>query len=125
MIDEIKKTLQDNLGLTPASFIAKHFDNKCIEVYTGENYDTIVVEQQTQNNPAVFCGKVLGSIGNFIVLDCFSEGKKQITSGNIVFINMEQVIILKEFELSSPITRTMIKSGSVTQNKLGDYEKGR
>lgn len=117
-ITSIKEYIKNNKDCDILSFVSKFFENKVVEIYTGEQYDIINVDQQSQSNPAVYCGKFIGMLNNFIILDCFSEAKKQVKNKNIVLINLDQIIAFKEFDENVPITNLMFKSGTAIQKKL-------
>lgn len=116
-IDDLKSKI-NNFKQDFPSFIKSYFINLDVEVYCGDDVGHSSVEQESFNHPAVFCGKVLGSVGSFIVLDCFGAANGKISSGNIIFINTDTISALKLFNSDRPISHTFVKSGSNKQKKM-------
>jgi hypothetical protein len=99
---------------TFAEFIAELFKDKYIEIYLGDSYEEVSVEQISTSYPAVFCGKVLGAYRECLVIDSFyiTGPSKQKSHGNIVFISERSIRSLCEVDGYGSINDLFIKSGS-------------
>ncbi|CAB4197096.1 hypothetical protein UFOVP1290_616 [uncultured Caudovirales phage] len=90
---EIKDLIQhfntNHRGKTFAEFIAELFADKYIELYLGDSYEEVSVEQISTAYPAVFCGKVIGAFKECLIINCIYVDKidKKMRSGHIAFIN--------------------------------------
>lgn len=77
-----------NSGKTYAEFIADIFKDEFIEVYVGDAYEEVSVEQISVEYPAVFCGKVIGAYKECIILDAaYVNDNKKVQLGNFIFLN--------------------------------------
>jgi hypothetical protein len=85
---------------TLAEFIATVFKDKFIEIYLGDSYEEISVEQVSQSYPAVFCGKVVAAYKECLVLNAvyIPTGQKVPSLGNMVFISERAIRGLSEVD---------------------------
>jgi len=117
------KNLIDNFGeigsTSFAAFLAKAFEDKIIELYFGEDFEKINTEQCQTGTPSVICGTILNAVNNFIILDCYSNNNDHLQAGSVVFINMDKVIAIKEFNKNRPLSNIFIKSSIKTHGKIG------
>jgi hypothetical protein len=82
---------------TLAEFIAELFKDKFIEIYLGDSYEEISLEQVKVAYPAVFCGKVVAAYRECLVLNCTfvgQDGKLQL--GHLMFLNERSIRGLNE-----------------------------
>jgi hypothetical protein len=122
-VDTIKNTIQsfndDGRGKTFAEFIATIFDGKIVEIYLGDSYEEISIEQISVSYPAVFCGKVLGAYRECLILDGASHSKGQPPKlGNVVFINERAIRGLTAMDGSGTMDQMFLKSGSADADAL-------
>jgi hypothetical protein len=84
-------------GKTFAEFVAIYFNNKFVEIYVGDAYESITTEQVSTTYPAVFCGKVIGAYRECLIIDAAYISKdKKLELGNIMFINERAIRVLNE-----------------------------
>jgi len=85
---------------TLAEFIATVFKDKFIEIYLGDSYEEVSIEQIKVSYPAVFVGKVVAAYRECLVLNCaYADQKsKKVLLGNIVFINERAIRGLNEVD---------------------------
>lgn len=85
---------------TFAEFIAAVFNNKFIEIYLGDSYEDISVEQISTSYPAVFCGQVITAYKECLVLKAayIGDGDRLPTLGNLVFISERAIRGLNEID---------------------------
>lgn len=75
-------------GNTYAEFIADLFKDEFIEVYVGDTYEEVSVEQISVEYPAVFCGRVVGAYKECLILDAaYINDNKKVQLGNFMFLN--------------------------------------
>lgn len=98
----IEKFNQDGRNKTFAEFIAVLFKNQFIEIYLGDEYESVSTEQVSTTYPAIFCGKVVAAYKECLVLNSVyveGEGKaKSMKLGNLVFINERAIRGLNEID---------------------------
>ncbi len=83
-------------GKTFAEFLGELFKDKFIEIYLGDSYEEVSVEQVSVSYPAVFCGKVIGAYRECLIINCaYAERARgpsktvgrEFKLGQILFIN--------------------------------------
>ena len=90
--EELNKTI-DELNIdrkaTFAEFIDKLFRGKFIEIYLGDAYEEVSVDQISISYPTVFSGKVEGAYKEVLVINggFVDRRTKKISLGKFVFIN--------------------------------------
>lgn len=74
---------------TLAEFICTIFKDQFVEIYLGDSYEEVSVEQISTSYPAVFVGKVVAAYKECLVLNCIYVNKstKELELGNMVFIS--------------------------------------
>lgn len=97
---------------TFAEFIATVFKDKFIEIYLGDSYEEISVEQVSQSYPAVFCGKVLAAYKECLVINCpYIPPRSRIaTLGNLVFISERAIRGLNAIDGKATIEDMFLRS---------------
>lgn len=85
---------------TLAEFIADVFKDKFIEIYLGDSYEEVSLEQTSTSYPAVFCGKVVAAYKECLVISAVyvSEGAKEPKIGNLMFISERAIRALNEID---------------------------
>ncbi|NJO18730.1 MAG: hypothetical protein HC877_24320 [Thioploca sp.] len=106
---EAARQLQGS-GKTFAEFLAEIFKGQFIEVYVGDSYEEISVEQISQSYPAVFCGKVVGAYRECLILSCAYVENKVLKSGNLLFVNERAIRALSEVDNKGTLEDMMLRS---------------
>lgn len=85
---------------TFAEFLAEMFTGKFIEIYLGDSYEEVSLEQTSTNYPAVFCGKVVTAFKECLILNSVYVDKvaKKIKLGNMLFVNERAIRGLTEID---------------------------
>lgn len=102
---------------TFAEFIAVLLKDKMVEIYMGDSYEEVSVEQVSMSYPAVFCGKIVGAFKECLVLDSYyvtvNQNKvKEQQPGNLVFINERGIRALTEVDGQGTVNDLFTRSGS-------------
>jgi len=87
-------------GKTFAEFLAEMFTGKFVEIYLGDSYEEVSLEQTSTNYPAVFCGKVVAAFKECLILNSVYVDKvaKKIKLGNMLFVNERAIRGLTEID---------------------------
>jgi hypothetical protein len=124
-ISSLVDTFNETRSKTFAEFIAELLKDKFIEIYLGDSFEEIKLEQTSMSYPAVFCGKVVGAYKECLVLNSFytadNKGTKQL--GNVIFVNERAIRALKEVDGNGTINDLFIKSGSESLGIYKEYAK--
>lgn len=85
---------------TFAEFIATVFKDKFVEIYLGDSYEDVSVDQISTSYPAVFCGKVVTAYKECLVLNSIyvPDGSKSPQLGNMVFISERAIRGMTEID---------------------------
>jgi hypothetical protein len=94
-ISEFNKT---DRSKTFAEFLAVLFKDKFIEIYLGDSYEEVSMEQTSMSYPAVFCGKVIGAFKECLVISSVYVHNKKMQLGNLMFINERAIRALNEID---------------------------
>jgi len=98
-------------NITFAEFISTIFKDKYLEIYVGDSYEDVSTEQISTSYPAVFCGKVIGAYRECLIINGFHVTKnKQVSFGNILFVNERAIRTLCEINGSCSIQDTILRS---------------
>jgi hypothetical protein len=94
---------------TYAEFIYSLFKDKYIEIYLGDSYEEISVEQISSSYPAVFCGKVVAAFKECLAIEAIHVTKQKIVKGgNIILINERAIRALSEVDSETGSLQDMI-----------------
>ena len=86
-------------GRTLAEFLAETLKDRIVEIYLGDSYEEISVDQISTAYPAVFCGKIIAAYGECLVIKCaFVNESKKVQIGKIMFINERSIRALTEID---------------------------
>ena len=85
-------------GKTFAEFIAEVFKDKFIEIYVGDSYEEVSIEQISVSYPAVFCGKVVAAYRECLIINSVFVRAKQLQLGNMMFISERAIRALNEID---------------------------
>lgn len=109
----IKDFNEKHRSNTFAEFIGELLKNKYVEIYMGDSYEEIKMEQTSMCYAAVFCGKIIGAFKECLILNSFqpvNKGEKAL--GNLIFVNERAIRALKEIDGNGTINDLFIKSGA-------------
>jgi len=122
-ITDIIQQLQGS-GKTFAEFLAEVFKGKFLEIYVGDTYEDVSLEQTSMSHPAVFCGKVVAAYRECLMLNCtFIGPTKHLQLGNIVFVNERAIRALTEVNGNGTITDMMLLSKDTLDIKATFLDK--
>lgn len=96
--DFISEFNKNDRSKTFAEFLAVLFKDKFIEIYLGDSYEEISMEQTSMSYPAVFCGKVIGAFKECLVISSVYVHNKKMQLGNLMFINERAIRALNEID---------------------------
>ncbi len=110
MINQLQ--LAQKSGMSLAEFIASCYKGKLIEIYMGDSYEDIQLEQVSQSYPAVFCGKVIGAYKECLVLNTTFVHKKtkKVHKGKLLFINERGIRSLSEITGNGTLADCFLRS---------------
>lgn len=107
-----------------AEVVAEFLTGKIVEIYLGDNYETIKLEQTESSYPSVICGKVLGARGECLVVNIISIDKSnQVNTNGIMFINGYNIKSTKEIDGTGTIESSMVNS--MRANKIKEQFEGK
>lgn len=111
--DEVKKMVKDvsGSGKTFAEFIAELFHDKFIEIYVGDAYEDVSVDQVSVTYPAVFCGKVVSAYRECLIINSvFVSKTNKLELGNLMFISERAIRALNQVDGNGIIEDMMLRS---------------
>lgn len=86
-------------GKTLAEFLAETLKDKLVEIYLGDSYEEVSVDQISTAYPAVFCGKVVGAYAECLMINCaFVNDSKKVQVGKMLFINERAIRALTQID---------------------------
>jgi hypothetical protein len=100
---------------TFAEYIAKLFTGKLIELYVGDSYEHITLDQHSSQYPAVFCGKVVGAYKECLIINSVYVKEKQITFGKIILINERSIKALSEVDGKGKLQELFLSSADTVR----------
>jgi hypothetical protein len=100
VLEVMQECNEEGRTKTLAEFIATIFKDKFVEIYLGDSYEEVSVEQISTAYPAVFCGKVVGAYKECLVLNCVYINKQARTMqlGNMMFVSERAIRGLNEID---------------------------
>lgn len=117
---EVQATIEklQGSGKTFAEFVADLFKNEFIEIYVGDTYEQVSIEQISIEYPAVFCGKVMGAYKECLVISAaYIDDQKKIKLGNLLFINERAIRTLNHVNNNSMLEDMFLRSREAVQIK--------
>jgi hypothetical protein len=113
-IDSLIEQFNVTRNKTFAEYIAELLKDKFVELYMGDSFEEIKLEQNSMSYPAVFCGKIVGAYKECLIVNSFrtvdNKGTKKL--GNLIFVNERAIRALTEIDGNGTIDDLFIKSGS-------------
>ena len=100
VINLVQEFNEHHRDKTFAEFIVELLKDKFVEIYLGDSYEEVSVEQISVNYPAVFCGKVVSAFKECLVINSVyvDKGNKKMILGNLIFINERAIRGLIEID---------------------------
>jgi hypothetical protein len=99
---------------TLAEFICTLFKDKYVELYLGDSYEEVRMEQTSCSYPAVFCGKVIAAFKECLVIEALHVDKsKKVQSGSILLINERAIRGMTEVNDHHTLQDMILRSGDV------------
>jgi hypothetical protein len=96
---------------TLAEFIVEVFKDKFIEIYLGDSYEEVSIEQISMSYPAVFCGKVVAAYKECLIVNSvFVNSSKKMELGNLMFISERAIRGLNEIDGNGVIEDMFLRS---------------
>jgi len=106
----IEKFNDEGRSKTFAEFIAILFKDHLVEIYLGDEYESVSTEQISTTYPAVFCGKVIAAYRECLVLSSIYVENKSLKMGNLVFINERAIRGLNEIDGNGSMQEMFLRS---------------
>jgi hypothetical protein len=98
-------------GKTLAEFLAELYKDKFLEIYVGDSYEEISVDQVSTSYPAVFCGKVVAAYRECLVINCvFTNQANKLELGNMVCISERAIRALNEVDGRGTLEDMLLRS---------------
>jgi hypothetical protein len=109
-INNVVQQLQGS-GKTFAEFLVELFKDKFVEIYVGDSYEDVSLEQTSTAYPAVFCGKVVAAYRECLVISCaYVAANHHIQLGNYLFVNERAIRALNEIDGKGTLEDMMLRS---------------
>lgn len=114
--DEIRQIVKDfsenNRHKTFAEFIAEMFTGKYVEIYLGDSYEEVSLEQTSTSYPAVFCGRVVAAFKECLIINSayVDRKSKKMRLGNMILVNERAIRGLTEIDGNGIIEDTFLRS---------------
>lgn len=76
-------------GKTFAEFLGELFKDTVVEIYLGDSYEEVSMEQISVSYPAVFCGKIVAAYKECLIISAayVDKKQKQLKFGKLMFIS--------------------------------------
>lgn len=113
---EIREVVQryneHNRHKTFAEFIAEMFTGRYVEIYLGDSYEEVSLEQTSTSYPAVFCGKVVAAFKECLIINSayVDRPSKKMRLGNMILVNERAIRGLTEIDGNGIIEDTFLRS---------------
>lgn len=112
-VEKIKEIINDantERKDTFAEFIYRAFKESFVEIYLGDTYEEVSVDQISVSYPSVFCGKVVGAYKECLVIDSAHVKNKKVIFGNLIIINERSIRALKQVDSISALEHSFLRS---------------
>ena len=120
LIQMIEQANTSGRTSTFAEFLVSLFKDKFIEIYLGDSYEDVSLEQTSMSYPAVFCGKVVAAYRECLIINCAyssnhsratnSKSSNKMSLGNFVFINERAIRALNEIDGNGVLEDMFLRS---------------
>jgi hypothetical protein len=96
---------------TFAVFIANLFKDKFVEIYMGDSYEEVSIDQISVAYPAVFCGKVVGAYRECLVINsAYIDKNNKMELGNLLFLSERGIRALNEVDENGILEDMFLRS---------------
>jgi hypothetical protein len=111
-INAIRELHDTNKVITFAELIAQVWGGKVVEVYIGDTYEDLKMEDSTQKSPAVVIGKVITAYAECLVMNCayIDQQTKKLQFGNIICLNERGIRTITEVDESGILRDTFLNT---------------
>ncbi|MCZ2224520.1 MAG: hypothetical protein LC122_12925 [Chitinophagales bacterium] len=113
-----------NKQKTYAETIATLLKDKWVEIYLGEKYEEVQLEQIKKEYPSVICGKIIDGVGDVLIVSCMalSNNKKNLHKNKKVYINAFSIKLITELIDGSGTSTIFVSTNEALDivNKFGD-----
>ena len=120
-LDEVIKDLNTDRKATIAEFLYELFKDKFVEVYLGDAYESISVDQISTTYPAVFSGKVVGAYKECLILEGTyidrRDKKRAPKVGKQIFISERSIRGLCEVDGNGILDDIFLRSREALEHK--------
>lgn len=116
---------QDGLRKFSDELINK-FKGKLIEIYIGDQYESLNFEDFSQQQNATIFGRLVDVLDRFLILSCYYVDKRtnRLKSGNLVYVNTFQIKTMTEVGDDGSLEDIFLSSKDVSKvRKLLELEK--
>jgi hypothetical protein len=111
--EEIRSTIEriKGSGKTFAEFLAEMFKDRYLEIYLGDSYEEVSVDQVSTSYPAVFCGKVVAAYRECLIINAaYIDPQRKLKLGNLMFINERAIRALNEIDGNGILQDMLLRS---------------
>lgn len=98
-------------GKSLAEFLGELFKDKFVEIYVGDSYEEVSVEQISTAYPAVFCGKIVAAYKECLVISAaYIDLNKKVKIGKLMFISERAIRALSPLENNGVLEDMFLRS---------------
>lgn len=109
-VQELSSKLNGS-GKTLAEFLGELFKDKFVEIYVGDSYEEVSVEQISTAYPAVFCGKIVAAYRECLVISAaYIDLNKKVRVGKLMFISERAIRALSPVENNGGLEDMFLRS---------------
>jgi hypothetical protein len=88
-----------------SDILVTRFKGKVIEIYIGDQYETLNFEDSSQPQNCIIYGRLLDILDRFILLDCFFIDKNHnLKTNNLIYINLFQIRVMTELNSNGSLS---------------------
>lgn len=113
-VSTIAELNANNQQITFAELINKIWNGKLVEVYIGDTYEDVKLEESSSKYASVLIGKVVAAYAECLVLNCaYVEGpsrQQEIKLGSIVCLNERAIRTITVVDKTGVLKDTFINS---------------
>ena len=96
--------------LTMAEFVAMVWKDRFVEIYIGDTYEDIKLEDTTQKVPAILVGQIICAYAECLILNCAYKDLRtgKFAFGNVVPLNERGIRTITEIDLKGGLKDTFL-----------------
>lgn len=123
--DPLYALQQDLGGRKFSDELAEKFKGQMVELYIGDQYESLTFEDFSQQQNASIYGKLIDILDRFIILDCFYVDKSgELHTGNMVYINTFQIRAMSAVNDNGSLNDIFLSAKDVAKVKKAMKLKG-